>query len=88
MMSRRANLDPRDTSWHERAACAAAPNPEIFYPIETNKAAAEPARAAFCSRCEVKTVCLLDGLNEDYGVWGGLSEKERRKVRKSVHGAS
>jgi WhiB family redox-sensing transcriptional regulator len=35
-----------------------------------------------CSTCAVQPQCLDYGLGEDYGIWGGLSPKQRQRLRK------
>lgn len=65
--------------WRERAACRGV-DPDIFF-IERG-ASSGPARA-FCDICGVRAECLTFALdsNEHHGVWGGLSEWQRRKLR-------
>lgn len=66
--------------WQERALCSQT-DPEAFFP-EKGGSTREAKR--ICSRCEVKSECLEYALAHDerYGIWGGLSERERRKVRR------
>lgn len=71
-------------SWHEYAACRGE-NPELFFPIGTSGPAARQLQQAkaVCARCAVQSICLewaLLARIED-GVWGGLSEDERRTLR-------
>lgn len=56
-------------------------DPEAFYPETTSAQAANPAKA-ICSRCDVRAECLEWALatREPYGVWGGMGERERRKL--------
>jgi WhiB family redox-sensing transcriptional regulator len=61
-------------------------DPEHFYPTrgETSK---ERAARAVCRGCEVKQECLEYALTppvERFGIWGGMSEKERRRVRSAT----
>ena len=44
----------------------------------------DPRRQAICTSCEVRAQCLEYALENDerFGIWGGLSERERRKLRK------
>jgi hypothetical protein len=67
--------------WREVAACRGA-DPEIFFP--ERGASTEPARAV-CRRCPVTIECLGYALDhgEKLGIWGGLSERQRRSVRSS-----
>jgi WhiB family transcriptional regulator, redox-sensing transcriptional regulator len=66
--------------WTEQAACADA-DPDIFFP-ERGKPTA-PAKA-ICAVCPVRVECLEYALDasEKFGVWGGTSEKERRRLRR------
>jgi WhiB family redox-sensing transcriptional regulator len=65
-------------SWRQKAACRGL-DPEIFYPASEDDA--EPAKAV-CSSCPVRMPCLEYALNnrEHDGIWGGASEKERRRI--------
>ncbi len=61
-------------------------DPAIFYPAKV-KDLVEPKR--YCASCPVKNECLEDALTtgEAYGVRGGLSEQERRALRKARRAA-
>ncbi len=78
-------LDWSTTGWFERAECAGE-DPEVFFPIGTTLAALAQLRMAksICSRCPVSTECLQWALetDQDAGVWGGLSEEERRALKR------
>jgi len=71
--------------WWSLAACQSA-DPELFFPIsQTGPASAQIRRAkAVCARCVVQDECLRYALAADplQGVWGGMSEDERRLVRR------
>ncbi|GAA3381189.1 WhiB family transcriptional regulator [Streptomyces sannanensis] len=68
-----------------RPACADA-DPELFFPIgNTGPALLQIEEAkAVCRRCPVMETCLQWALEhgEDTGVWGGLSEDERRSMKR------
>jgi len=68
--------------WQERALCAQT-DPEAFFP-EKGGSTREAKR--ICLGCEVKAECLEYALAHDerFGIWGGLSERERRKLKKRV----
>jgi WhiB family transcriptional regulator, redox-sensing transcriptional regulator len=71
--------------WRHHALCRDE-DPELFFPIGTTGPAAlqvEEAKAV-CRRCPVVTDCLQWALDtgQDAGVWGGLSEDERRALKR------
>ena len=73
--------DPTDEQdWQERALCAQT-DPEAFFP-EKGGSTREAKR--ICLGCEVRSECLEYALQHDerFGIWGGLSERERRKLKK------
>ena len=63
-------------AWHDLARCAET-DPEMFFPEKGESV--RPAKRV-CAGCEVQAECLQDALDhgERFGVWGGLSERERR----------
>ncbi|MFD2759147.1 WhiB family transcriptional regulator [Gulosibacter faecalis] len=71
--------------WRDRAACLHA-DPELFFPVGNTGPAIEQidAAKAICGRCPVTEQCLQYALdtNQDSGVWGGLSEDERRALKR------
>jgi WhiB family transcriptional regulator, redox-sensing transcriptional regulator len=71
--------------WRHRAACLEE-DPELFFPIgNTGPALLQIEEAkAVCRRCEVVETCLRWALEtgQDAGVWGGLSEDERRALKR------
>jgi WhiB family transcriptional regulator, redox-sensing transcriptional regulator len=72
--------------WVHRARCKDE-DPELFFPVgTTGPAAAQIEEAkAICMQCEVRVQCLEWSLatGQDSGVWGGLSEEERRALRRA-----
>lgn len=74
-------------NWRLRSACRDE-NPELFFPHrEDGPWAAQVAEAkAVCARCPVQSECLQSALEtrQDTGVWGGLSESERRSLHRRV----
>ncbi len=66
--------------WQERALCAQT-DPEAFFP-EKGGSTREAKRV--CATCEVREECLEYALANDerFGIWGGLSERERRKLKR------
>jgi WhiB family transcriptional regulator, redox-sensing transcriptional regulator len=72
--------DAEELMWQERALCAQT-DPEAFFP-EKGGSTREAKRV--CLSCEVRGDCLEYALlhDERFGIWGGLSERERRKLKK------
>lgn len=70
---------PDGADWRSYGLCGQT-DPEAFTP---EKGGSNKSAKAICSRCEVREVCLQYALahNETDGVWGGLSPRERRKLR-------
>ncbi len=72
--------------WRLESACRDT-DPDLFFPVGTTGPALEQIEAAkaICRLCEVRGECLDYALttNQESGVWGGTSEEERRKLRKS-----
>jgi len=72
-------------SWRELAACRSV-DPEWFFPIgKTGLAIGEIERAkAVCASCPVRERCLTFALDtrQDFGIWGGLDEEERRLLHR------
>lgn len=77
-MSVRDLLGVESPDWYELAECRGAPQ-ELFFPErgESTKPAKE-----MCTRCPVSVECLAWALDhrEKFGVWGGTSERERRRM--------
>ena len=71
--------------WRHEAACREE-DPEVFFPVgNTGPALAQIEEAKkICARCSVKYPCLAWALEsgQDAGVWGGLSEDERRAMKR------
>ena len=74
--------DGEEPDWQERALCAQT-DPEAFFP-EKGGSTREAKR--ICLGCEVRAECLDYALAHDerFGIWGGLSERERRRLRRAV----
>jgi WhiB family transcriptional regulator, redox-sensing transcriptional regulator len=70
---------PSDESWRLEALCAET-DPEAFFP-EKGGSTREAKRV--CTGCTVRAECLEFALRNDerFGIWGGLSERERRRLR-------
>ena len=68
-----------DASWRLEALCAET-DPEAFFP---EKGGSTRDAKRVCSGCTVRAECLEFALANDerFGIWGGLSERERRRLR-------
>ena len=68
-------------SWQSDALCAQT-DPEAFFP---EKGGSTRDAKRICTGCSVRGECLEYALQNDerFGIWGGLSERERRKLRRS-----
>lgn len=77
---------PMRSAWREQAACATADS-RLFFGHrgegQQERCRREAAAKAICARCPVRQACAADALahREPFGVWGGLTESERRVLR-------
>ena len=69
----------RDSGWTVRAVCSGADPDALFV-----TGAAQRDAAKICQACPVRLECLADALDNqiEYGVWGGMTERQRRAVLK------
>lgn len=80
---------PTPMPWMDQALCAQV-DPDLFFELATsryemaNQADRVSAAKAICARCPVSAECLELALagDERYGIWGGLTERERRQVKR------
>ncbi len=72
---------PGDLAWQAQALCAQT-GADFFFP-EPGSSVREAKR--ICALCEMRPACLEYALRNDerFGVWGGLSEKERLEIRRT-----
>ncbi len=72
--------------WREHAACRSS-DPELFFPVGSTGPVLEEIEAAkkVCESCPARQPCLQFALdtNQDTGIWGGTTEEERRRIRRS-----
>jgi WhiB family redox-sensing transcriptional regulator len=79
-----AEMDPAgeegERRWQERANCLGV-DPDLFFP---ERGASTREAKSVCGSCEVRAECLEYALDhaEKFGIWGGLSERERRRLRR------
>ncbi len=82
-------IEPRswDTNltWRQDAECRDL-DPNLFFPVGVTGAAVDQIAAAkgICAGCPVRAECLEFAIttNQEFGVWGGTSEDERRVLRR------
>ena len=73
------NLVTTNQSWRQQGRCRGV-DPEVFYPVSDEDEALEAK--AICEDCPVRVACLEYALaaREKHGVWGGHTERERRRL--------
>jgi WhiB family redox-sensing transcriptional regulator len=67
-------------SWQDYANCRGA-DADLFFP---ERGASTRRAKSICGACEVRGECLEYAIvnGEKFGIWGGMSERERRRVRR------
>jgi WhiB family redox-sensing transcriptional regulator len=73
-----------DQDWRANGLCSQA-DPDLWFAV----GALEHKRAkTICRQCPVRRECLVYAMDEpvDHGIWGGLTERERRSFRRKAHG--
>ncbi len=78
--TRQATLTDKDNGWELAANCLSV-DPDLFFP---ERGASTKEAKAVCQGCDVRKDCLEYALanGEKFGIWGGLSERERRRIRR------
>lgn len=75
-----------DSSWRDRANCLGV-DPDLFFP---ERGASTREAKAVCHGCTARDACLEYALTspvQKFGIWGGMSERERRRIRSSRRAA-
>lgn len=69
-----------DLAWQDFANCKGA-DPDLFFP---ERGASTRRAKTICRECSVEAECLEFAIvsSEKFGIWGAMSERERRKIRK------
>src|SRR5262252_3392342 len=69
-----------DRSWQRQANCMGV-DPDLFFP---ERGASTREAKEVCRGCVVREDCLEFALvnGEKFGIWGGMSERERRRLRR------
>lgn len=74
------------TDWRTEAVCSQSAGTKLFFPVGVTGAAEIQIHQAktVCAECPVRAECLEFAIttNQEYGVWGGTSEEERRVLRR------
>lgn len=75
-------------AWQDGAACRGL-DPDQFFPERRDSNLVTRAAKAVCRGCRVRSNCLEHALShpERFGIWGGLSERERRQLRRQRRAA-
>jgi WhiB family transcriptional regulator, redox-sensing transcriptional regulator len=86
VLSELAMVTEDEQEWQERALCAQT-DPEAFFP---EKGGSTREAKQICNSCDVRGECLEYALGHDerFGIWGGLSERERRRLKRRTADAS
>jgi WhiB family redox-sensing transcriptional regulator len=76
--------DLAELEWRDQALCAQT-DPEAFFP---EKGGSTTAAKRVCRACDVRAECLEFALENDerFGIWGGMSERERRRLKRPKQG--
>ena len=82
-------FDWDNEGWRDRAACRNS-DAELFFPVGSTAAFLGQIQAAksVCGSCPVREACLQFALenNQEAGIWGGMDEEERRRLRAARRG--
>ncbi|MFC8491824.1 WhiB family transcriptional regulator [Streptomyces sp. NPDC057235] len=75
-------MDARKDAWSLDGLCAET-DPEAFFP---DRGGSTREAKKICGACNVRYECLEYALTHDetFGIWGGLSERERRRLRRNT----
>lgn len=81
----RLEYDKSDPSWKEFGLCKEV-DPELFFSEDDRTYTGYHEAKKLCLACDVRAECLKYAMdnNEIYGIWGGLTPLQRKKLRRSV----
>jgi WhiB family redox-sensing transcriptional regulator len=73
--------DAEELNWQDQANCMGV-DPDLFFP---ERGASTREAKEVCRGCVVRLDCLEYALDnaEKFGIWGGMSERERRRLRRA-----
>lgn len=79
-------VGPEREPWMDDALCTQV-DPEAFFPP---KGGSNRDAKKLCAECPVRAECLAYALENDerFGIWGGLSPRDRRRLQRKQHGAA
>ena len=83
-----ARVVTKHTHWNLGAACRGEARVDFYPPFgrerKRDRLQREQRAKAVCATCPVTTPCLEAAVlrDERYGVWGGMSERERRRLKR------
>src|SRR5438105_15343605 len=75
------DADDEERTWQDQANCMGV-DPDLFFP---ERGASTREAKEVCRGCVVREDCLEYALanGEKFGIWGGMSERERRRIRRA-----
>jgi WhiB family redox-sensing transcriptional regulator len=74
---------PKSASFDAPEAACRKADPDLFFPNDGDNVAQIAEAKAVCAGCSVRDDCLAFALKyPQYGIWGGLTDEERRKLRR------
>lgn len=77
----KTHLPPK--TWKDEGACISV-GTDLFFPEEEDGPAQVRTVQQVCHECPVAVECRAAGMLEEYGIWGGLTAKERKRIRRHV----
>ncbi len=81
MRAANPDVDDLTSTWQDQATCLGV-DPDLFFP---ERGASTREAKEVCRGCVVRAECLEYALvnSEKFGIWGGMSERERRRLRRA-----
>jgi len=79
-MAMHSDIETEEKAWQDYANCLGV-DPDLFFP---ERGASTREAKEVCRGCVVRDDCLEYALQngEKFGIWGGMSERERRRIRR------
>lgn len=74
---------PRNDRWMDAALCAQA-DPELWF-CDSRTGVGDYQAIAICKECPVIEPCLAEGMNHEFGIWGGWDESSRTKLKRRLN---